>query len=254
MPYNNTQSNNRKPTYLSMGMDPFFSTDTYLQGTGVYQSVAIGVYGPKITLNFVKGQKGMKPQTAYLSMDYESAIAVARTLMFIKKTREECFRSGQELPVYTFKNTIQFTEKESKSLRTVGIFEIKCEISPQTQKNTVYVSYSQGPDEFKVSLGSVYLKDQCSFTGGEIDFNIEDSRFNAFYEQFISLLYNYPNIQMQMKCNSLYIPRFNAICAKLGCQIGPSQNNQDSKYTDSNYHSGPQSTPQEDAGGSDDLW
>lgn len=232
---------------LSTSADTFWSTDPYQVGNGEYQSVKPGIYGPKLTLNFSKGNNsqgsGAKTQTAYLSMDYESACIVMRTLDYIERTRRECFKHGVEYPIWSFKNTLQFTDKESKSLRTLGVFEIRTDISPVTQKNTVYISYTTGPDKFEVALGSMYLKDQCEFSD-QCDFDVNDSRFYAFVDLFKSTILTWMLIMQQQKIFGITMSNFNAIRTKMGIPAkSAGGNGKDGNYTDSNY-----STAGSDAG------
>lgn len=225
---------------MSVSLETFWSTDPYALGNGDFQNIKLGVYGNKLTLNFQKGntKEGQKSKSAFLSMDYESAIIVARTLTYIENTRKDCVKHGVEYPIWSFKNTIQFTDKESKTLRTIGVFEIKTEISPVTQKNTVYVSYTQGPDKFEVALGSMYLKDQCEYSDRP-DFDTNDSRFYAFNDLFRSILVGWPMIQTQQKILGITMNNFGAIRTKLGIPVRPEGKGGDggAGFTDSNYHS-----------------
>lgn len=227
---NNGGNGNRRPM-LSLTMGSFFSTDK--SPTGEYSAVAVGVYGQNITLNFMKGVKGSTPSNTYLSMNYEAAVIVARTLWFIRQSRKKCYMAGEEYPTWEFKNTIQFSEKGTGNLRTLGVFEIRTELSPVTNRNTVYVCYTQGADTIKVALGSAYLSNQCEFSSNP-DFDVADSRFNAFCDQFITTVFNYPVLMMNAKINSISMGNFK----KIGS---------DGKYTDTNYRS-PQSQQSESDG------
>ena len=216
----------QRPPMLSMSMSSFFTTDS--SPNGEYSAVAVGVYGQNVTLNFMKGIKGNPPTTAYLSMNYEAATIVARTLWFIKQTRKKCFAAGEEYPIWEFKNTIQFTDKETKGLRTLGVFEIRTEISPVTNRNTVYICYTQGADSFKVALGSgQYTANQHEFSIAP-DFDIGDSRFSAFCDQFITTVFQYPVLMMNAKINAISVGKFK--------QLGGGSNG-NSRYTDTNYRS-----------------
>jgi len=237
---------------LSTRVAEFWSTDPYQVGNGEYQLVRLGIYGERLTLNFSKGNKetGAKTQTAFLQMDYESACAVARTLTWIENTRKDCLKHGVEYPIWSFKNTIQFTDKESKSLRTIGVFEIRTEISQVTQKNTVYISYTAGPDKFEIALGSMYLKDQCEFSD-HVDIDANDSRFYAFADLFRYTVATWPIIQQQQKMFGIMMSNFSAIRMKMG--IPAKTGGKDSKYTDSNYSSSPDSGTSFDDGPAPDL-
>lgn len=225
---------------LSTAVGTFWSTDPYQVGNGEFQSVKLGIYGERLTLNFTKGNTsaGSKSQTAFLQMDYESAVIVARTLTWIENTRKECFKNGIECPIWSFKNTLQFTDKESKSLRTIGVFEIRTEISQVTQKNTVYISYTAGPDKFEVALGSMYLKDQCEFSD-HVDIDANDSRFYAFADMFRSIVLSWPVIMQQQKTFGIMMNNFNAIRMKMGIPANAGKDKNGGNYTDSNYSSSP---------------
>lgn len=231
----NFKSNGQHHATMSVPVGMFWSTDTFALGNGDFQNVRVGLYGEKVTLNFSKGNSkdGSKPKTAYLQMDYESADIVARTLTYIENIRKDCIKHNVEPPLWNFKNTLQFTDKESKSLRTLGVFQISTEISPVTQKNTVYLSYTAGPDEFKVAFGSVYLKDQCEFSD-QIDLDINDSRFYAFADMFRGLVLSWGVLLQQQKCFGIIMNNLGAIRGKLGI---PAKTGNDGKYTDSNYSS-----------------
>ena len=224
---------------LSTSMYTFWNTDLYQVGNGDFQSVKLGVYGDKLTLNFNKGNtaQGSKSQSAFLSMDWESACIVWRTLKYIEQTRKECLRNNVEYPVWSFKNTLQFTDKESKTLRTLGVFEIRTEISQVTQKNTVYISYTAGPDRFEVALGSMYLKDQCEFSDNRADIDTNDSRFYAFTDMFTSIIIGWAMMQQQQKTFGVIMNNFSAIRMKMGIPAKTPGNNKGGNYTDSNYNS-----------------
>lgn len=247
---NFNKNNNGGHSSMSVALDTFWSTDPYALGNGDFQNLRLGIYNNKLTLNFSKGntKQGAKTQTAYLAMDYESAVIVARTLTYIENIRKDCLKHGVELPLWSFKNTIQFTDKESKTLRTIGVFEIKTEISQVTQKNTVYISYSAGTDKFEVALGSMYLKDQCEFSD-TVDFDTNDSRFYAFADQFRSIVLTWPVLVTEQKMLGIIMNNFGAIRGKMGIPVkSASAGSGNGKYTDSNYHSGSDSS--EDSGGS----
>lgn len=243
----NNNNKNGGHANLSVPMTTFWSTDS---SGNEYQSVKIGIYGEKITLNFTKGLKGNKeqpPVTAHIMMDYESACIVGNVLKGIMDYRKNCFKQHVPYPVGSFKNTLQITEKESKTVRTIGVFEIKTEVSEASGNNTVYICYNTGADQFKVGLGSVYLKSQCEFDGEvpvaeEIDLN--DSRFYAFVSQFFSVLYNYPSLMTQEKVLSVMMGNFGAIRYKLGIPAKTNNGNGgNGRYTDSNYRSPSNSAP-----------
>lgn len=230
------KNNNGGHANLSVPMTTFWSTD--LANTREYQNVRIGVYGEKVTLNFAKGftdNKEQPPVTAHIMMDYESACIVARTLKYIENVRKECYKTGTPYPVWSFKNTLQFTDRETKALRTIGVFEIKTAVSDVTGNNTVYICYSTGTDQFNIALGSVYLKTQCEFSEPSTE-DLNDSRFSAFVDQFFSVLMNYPVLLCEQKVLSILMSNFNAIRYKLGIPAKTGNDN-GGRYTDSNYRS-----------------
>ena len=225
---------------LSVATGTFWNTDCYQLGNGDFENVVLGVYGEKLTLNFVKGNNknpDSKKKTAYLSMDFESAVIVARTLTYIETIRKDCVKNNVEYPIWSFKNTLQFTDKESKSLRTLGVFEIRTDISTVTQKNTVYISYTTGPDKFEIALGSMYLKDQCEFSD-RVDFDANDSRFYAFADLFRATVLQWPVLMQQQKMFGIAMSNFSAIRNKMGIPAKTEGGN-DGKYTDTNYSSAP---------------
>ena len=236
--FNKSNQGYAHPT-MSVPVGTFWTSDN--TGDGEYTSVKLGIYGEKVTLNFTKGnnKSGNKPITASIIMDYESAVVVARTLTYIENVRKECFKSNTEYPIWSFKNTIQFTDKESKAVRTIGVFEIKTDISQITQKNTVYISYTVGADVYSVALGSVFIKDQCEFsdTGAGAAFDLNDSRFFSFVDQFRGTIFMWPAIMQQQKMFGILMSNFSAIRGKLG--IPAKSGGNDRRYTDTNYSSSP---------------
>ena len=235
----NGGNNFNKPKTMSVSFDTFWSSDTFAQGNGEYQSVKLGLYGSKVALNFTKGSNNAgKAQTAYLSMDFETAVVVCNTLRYIRNMRRKAFSEGtsDSFPLWSFKNSIQFTDKDTKQLRTIGIFEISTEVSPITNKNTVYIKYSAGTDEWKIALGSTYIKDQVDYSTS-MDFDPSDSRFDAFVIQFEGLIRNYPVVLTLAHMTGIMMNNFTPIRNKLGVQ-SKSYNGGGGNYTDNNYHSG----------------
>lgn len=241
MAWNNNRgdgNNYSKPKIMSVSLDTFWSSDTFAQGNGEYQNVKLSLYGSKVALNFTKGSNvAGKSQTAYLSMDFETAVVVCNTLRYIRNMRRKAFSEGTSdaFPLWSFKNSIQFTDKETKQLRTIGIFEISTEVSPITNKNTVYIKYSAGTDEWKIALGSTYIKDQVDYST-QMDFDPNDSRFDAFVIQFEGLIRNYPAVLAISHMTGIMMNNFTPIRNKLG--VPAKSYNGGGNYTDSNYHSG----------------
>ena len=236
----NNNNNNGGHANLSVPITTFWSTESS-PNTNEYQYVKIGIYGEKLTLNFAKGEKGNKQQApivAHIMMDYESACIVGNVLKGIRDYRQSCFKQGVPYPIGSFKNTLQITEKESKTVRTIGVFEIKMEVSEVTGRNTVYICYSTGADQFKVGLGTVFLKEQCEFNEDfpvSKDMDLYDSRFYAFVDQFYSVLFGFPILISQQKILSIMMGNFGAIRYKLG--IPQKTNDGKGRYTDTNYRS-----------------
>ena len=232
---------NKGGKQLSSQSGLFWNTDCYQLGNGDLENIALGVYGDKVTLNFTKGNNKnpeAKKKTSFLSMDYESADIVARTLTYIEMIRKECIKNNVECPIWSFKNTLQFTDKDN-TLRTIGVFEIRTDISPVTQKNTVYISYMAGTEKFEVALGSMYLKDQCEFSD-KVDIDANDSRFYAFADMFRGIVLNWGTNMQQQKMFAIIMSNFNAIRGKMGIPA-KTDGGHDGKYTDSNYSSAPSS-------------
>lgn len=235
----NGNNNYSKPRTMSVSLDMFWSSDTFAQGNGEYQSVKISLYGSKVALNFTKGSNSAgKSQTANLSMDFETAVVVCNTLRYIRAMRKKAFLEGTSdtFPLWSFKNSIQFTDKDTKQLRVLGIFEISTEVSPVTNKNTVYIKYSSGTDEWKIALGSTYIKDQVDYST-KMDFDPNDSRFDAFVIQFEGVIRNYPVILALSHVTGIMMNNFTPIRNKLGVPA-KSYNDNGGNYTDNNYRSG----------------
>ena len=237
--------NNKKGGYQqnpqpSIPIDTFFSTET--EG-GVWQMMKISTYGNKISFNFYKGRSGSPEKSQqYVSFDYETLCGIL-TYVIEPLIRQRCFKfqNGEEYPTGIWWNyNLTFMDKESKQLRTVGNFIIKCEVCPSTQRNTVYICYSNGTDEMKVALGSSALQSHVTFENPSTDgLDIGDSRFQQFAFLLRSIVNNWVVVQGMNHIVGIMMGNFNPIKKKLGIESGKSKfvGKDNGNYTSENYRS-----------------
>lgn len=235
---------------LSTPIGTFFSSD--ISNTGEYQMMKLSIYGEKLAFNFYKGQTGSqsKATTQFVSFDYETVVTMYKTKIEpLLVQRVSKYQQGEEYPEGIWLNLpLTFVDKETKQIRTIGNFIIKTEVSPVTQKNTVYIVYTNGADEYKVALGSGQVGTHFSGDNPGIDgFDIGDSRFWTFAELIHSLIRNWVSCLMISRQINVMMNNFKPIKSKLGIESGfkgKKQNNEN--YSENSYSSGPQSNSQAD--------
>ena len=237
----------------SAPIDTYFSTDSQ---DGNYQLVKISTYGDRISLNFYKGKKGDPNKlTQYVSFDYGTICAILTYVIEpLIRQRALKFQNGEEYPVGTWLNyPLTFIDNETKQPRTVGSFVIKSELDP-SNRNTVYICYQNGTDEWKVALGSPNFMNNLSLENPQTDgLDPADARFQQFGYILRSIVNNWVMIQMTNHQIGLMMNNFNAIKAKLGIENKRFSGRDNGNYTDSNYRSSAPDAEDsgDDAGGFD---
>ena len=241
----------QRPPQPSAPIDTYFSSD-YKDGN--YQSVKISTYGERISFNFTKGRKGDQNsrQTSYVMFDYCTICSIlAYIIEPLIVQRAMKFKSGEEYPVGTWLNIpITFTDNETKQVRTSGNFIIKSEVD-LSNRNTVYICYQNGADEWKVAFGAPSFIGKTTLENPQTDgLDPSDARFQQFGYMLKSIVNNWVMIQMTNHQIGLMMNNFNAIKTKLGIEPKRFSGKDNGNYTDSNYRS---SAPDADDGGSTDV-
>lgn len=237
----------------SVNGDTFFSTESV---GGEYQFVKVGTYGNKISFNFYKGRTGDPNKTTqYVSFDYETMLLMKNCILEpLIKQRQLRFMSGEEYPVGIWLNyAITFTDRETKQLRTLGNFIIKSEVCPTTQRNTVYLCYTNGTDEWKVALGSTALQShvtcECPTPDNGLDYG--DTRFHQFAYLISSILDNWFIVNMSNHMIGIMMNHFHKIEDKLGIKSGKNFVGKDNgNYATDSYRSSEPDAPLADDTGS----
>lgn len=233
----------------SAPIDTYFSTDSQ---NGIYQFMKVSTYGDKISLNFQKGKKGdPNKATQYVTFDYGTICSILTYVIEpLIRQRAIKFKNGEEYPVGVWLNyAITFVDGETKQLRTLGNFIIKSEIDV-SNRNTVYICYQTGADEWKIALGSLNNMKNLTLDNPQTDgLDPADARFQQFGYMLRSVVNNWVMVQMMNHQIGLMMNNFNAIKDKLGIQSKRFSGKDNGNYADTSYRSSaPDADSSSDAG------
>lgn len=250
---NNPQQQQRS---VSNTFDTYFSTDRV---QNEYAFVKLGCYGDKITFNFYKGMSGSgKSQTQYVSINYETLCGLVHYVINpLVRQRALDYAAGAEYKVGVWGNyAINIIDKDTKQLRTIGNFSIETKLCPTTQRNTVYLNYSNGADTWSIALGATEFASQMTLEQvGTEGMDPGDSRFQQFAYILDSIIKTWTIQISQNHLASIMMSNFVQIKNKLGIRNdkGPAKQSYQggSSYSDGGASGGSGGSP--DNGFSDDL-
>ena len=131
-----------------------------------------------------------------------------------------------------------FVDNETKQSRPSGNLVIKTEVNPSTNRNNVYICYSDGTNEWKIALGASNLVNKVTIENPSVNgLDVSDSRFQQFGYMLRSIVNNWAMVQMMNHQTSLMMYNFNAIKEKLGISNKHFSGKDNGNYADSSYRS-----------------
>jgi hypothetical protein len=236
MAYNKDQQTKK----MSYSFGTFYSSD---KKGNEFQLVKLGFYDGRLTFNFLKGTSGgggSEGGDAYMSIDRETACLLKQYLDVIIRNRIERFRNGLSYDDIYVTYNITFVDKDSHELRSAGNITFKTFPSQDSSNNTVHLLYTNGTNEYDITLGNPFIAKAFShsdeyFAG--VDKN--DDRLYALAWLINDIVQCWPIIIQNDKIGSIVINRmntyFNAIFNKMGIPLP--ENTDGGKYQEK-YRSG----------------